>query len=142
VNDGGDATDLGVEVPEDSEGLYRLETHSTGGDCGSANLVAHSANIRVSVPDPDLTVSIGGEVRVLINGIPWILGGVDVWAYNNLSGEAYHTSTDVDGTYGFSNIPPGTYTIYSEIWIGAWLRFATTTVVAYDDVDGVNLLLL
>jgi hypothetical protein len=142
VNDGGDATDLGVEVPEDSQGLYRLETHSAGSDCGSADLVAHSANIRVLVPDPDLTVSISGEVRVLINGIPWTLGGVHVWAYNNLSGEVYHTSTDIDGTYGFSNIPPGTYTIYSEIWVGAWLRFATTTIVAYDDVDGVNLLLL
>jgi hypothetical protein len=137
-DDDWDATNLDVHVPEGSEGLYRVETHSGSGDCGSTDLVAHSANILVSVPD--LSVSLSGDVWVLVGGVPWTLRGVDVWAYSG--GEVYHASTDLDGTYTFSSIPPGIYTIYAEAWIGAWLRSATTTAVAYDDLDGVDLFLL
>jgi hypothetical protein len=89
------------------------------------------------------TASIGGGVRVLVNGIPQALHGVDVWAYSQ-GGEVFHTITIQDGLYHFYNIPPGTYTIYSEIWIGGGLRFATTTVVVGADQRnyGVNLFLL
>jgi len=140
VDDGGDAADLGFGIPEGSEGLYRLETHAGTGDCGSMDLIARSADIRVLAP-PANSISISGEVRVLVSGIPWTLQGVDVRAIS-VSGEVYHAVTASDGTYEFYSIPQGTYTIYAETWIGSWLRFATTTVLAYTDLDGVNLLLL
>jgi hypothetical protein len=78
------------------------------------------------------TASVGGAVRVLVSGIPQALQGVDVWAYSQ-GGEVYHTVTIHDGSYHFYNIQPGTYTIYSEIWIGGGLRFATKTVVVVAD---------
>ncbi len=59
------------------------------------------------------TVEVEGSTR----------GGVDVWAYDEGAGTTYHTVTldggdDLfpEGTYHFYNIPPGTYTIYSECW--------------------------
>ncbi len=87
--------------------------------------------------------SIGGGVRVLVSGIPQKLQGVDVWAYSP-GGEVYHTVTIQDSTYHFYNIPPGTYTVYSEIWIGGGLRFATTMIVvgANERNYGVDLFLL
>ncbi len=89
------------------------------------------------------TASIGGEVRVLVSGIPQTLQGVDVWAYSQ-GGEVYHTVTIQDGTYHFYNVPPDVYTIYSEVWIGGGLRFATTTVTvgANERNYNVNLFLL
>jgi hypothetical protein len=56
----------------------------------------------------------------------------------------FHTVTIQDSTYHFYNIPPGTYTIYSEIWIGGGARFVTTTVTvgANERNYGVNLFLL
>jgi hypothetical protein len=96
------------------------------------------------VPPPIAgTASITGEVRVLVGGIPQRLQGVDVWAYSP-GGETYHTVTIQNGAYGFYNVPPGTYTIYSEIWMGNGLRFATTTVAVGADERryGINLFLL
>jgi len=96
------------------------------------------------IPDDESgTASIGGEVRVLVGGIPQTLQGVDVWAYSP-GGEVYHTVTIQDGSYHFYNITPGTYTIYSEIWIGGGLRsVATTVTVASDERNySVNLFLL
>jgi hypothetical protein len=89
------------------------------------------------------TASVGGEVRVLVSGIPQTLQGVDVWAYSP-GGGVRHTVTIQDGTYHFYNIPPGVYTIYSEIWIGGGLRFAmaTVTVGAGERNYGVGLFLL
>jgi hypothetical protein len=139
VDGGGDAAGLGLGIPAGSQGLYRLETHSGSGDCGSTDLVAHSADIRVLAP-PSNSVSISGEVRVLVSGIPVTFQGVDVWAYG--LGEVYHTVTAPDGTYEFYSIPRGIYTIYAETWIGSWLRFASTTEAVYNDRDDVNLLLL
>jgi hypothetical protein len=140
VDDGGDAADLDLEIPPESAGQYRLETHSDTGGCGSTDLVARSAEIRVR-PAPFNSISISGQVRVLVSGIPLTLEGVDVQAIG-LGGDVYHAATASDGTYEFYSIPQGTYTIYAETWIGAWLRFATATVLAYTDLDGVNLLLL
>jgi len=94
-------------------------------------------------PEEPGTASIGGEVRVLVSGIPRTLQGVDVWAYSP-GGQSYHTATIQDGTYHFYNVPPGSYTIYSEVWIGGGLRFATTTVMVGADERnyGVDLFLL
>jgi hypothetical protein len=96
------------------------------------------------IPEPvPGTASIGGDVRVLVGGIPRTLQGVDVWAYSP-GGQVYHTVTIQDGTYHFYNILPGTYTIYSEMWIGGGGRFATTTLTLGADERNynVNLFLL
>jgi len=96
------------------------------------------------VPPPIAgTASITGGVRVLVGGVPRTLQGVDVWAYSP-GGETYHTVTIQNGTYGFYNVPPGTYTIYSEVWVGGEPRFATATVIVGADErrTGVNLFLL
>jgi len=95
------------------------------------------------IPDEEAgTASIGGGVQVLAGGFLQTLQGVDVWAYSR-GGEVYSTVTIHDGTYHFYNIPPGVYTIYSEMWIGGGLRFATTTVTvaAGERNYGVNLIL-
>jgi len=94
-------------------------------------------------PEPEAgQASVSGEVRVLVEGIPKTLQGVDVWAYSQGSEGFYHTTTIQDGTY-YLNVEPGTYTIYSEIWVGGELRFATTTItVEADQQYTVNLFLL
>ena len=96
------------------------------------------------IPQPVAgTASVGGDVRVLVGGIPRTLQGVDVWAYSP-GGRVYHTVTIQDGTYRFYNVPPGAYTVYSEMWIGGGGRFATTTLTLGADERNynVNLFLL
>lgn len=134
-----DAASLDFDVPVGSLGVYRLETHLNGGDCGAADLVARSAEIRVATPPR--SVSVRGETWVLAGGVPWTFPGVDVWAYGP-GGEVYHAFTTEDGAYFFQSLPPGTYRIYAEIWIGGWLRFATKTVEASEGEYTVNLFLL
>ncbi|RLC75178.1 MAG: hypothetical protein DRI81_12540, partial [Chloroflexi bacterium] len=73
------------------------------------------------------TASIGGDVRVLIGGIPQSMQGVEVWAYAQ-GGEVYHTATIHDGTYHFYNVPPGIYHIYAEVWVSGSQRSTMTTV--------------
>ena len=92
--------------------------------------------------EPD-KAAIGGEIRVLVGGIPKTLQGVKVWAYSQ-GGEMYHTSTIQDGTYHFYNIEPGTYTVYSEIWLQGELHYSMTTVTVDSGEQDytVNLLLL
>lgn len=52
------AEDVEFTVPNYSEGLYRLETHpSGGGGCGAADLVAYSAEIRAIPALTDLVIS-------------------------------------------------------------------------------------
>ena len=57
VDAGGDAFDLDFGVPADSRGVYRMETHTGGGECGSENLIAYSAPISVVVLPPDLAIA-------------------------------------------------------------------------------------
>jgi len=121
-------------------------THDEDYDCTYFYLDALECEVCTEWPVPDPvpdTASIGGEVRVLVNGIPQALQGVDVWAYSP-GGAVHHTVTIHDGTYHFYNVPPGVYTIYSEIWIGGGLRFVTTTVTvgANERNYGVHLFLL
>jgi hypothetical protein len=53
----GNALDLAFEVPADSAGYYRLETHSSPSSCGDAGtLVAYSADIYILPQPPDLRV--------------------------------------------------------------------------------------
>jgi hypothetical protein len=93
--------------------------------------------------DVDGTASFGGDVRVLVGGIPQRMQGVDVWAYSQ-GGEVYHTTTIHDSTYHFYNVPAGTYTIYAEVWIGGGLRVTTTsvTVIVNERNYDVNMFLL
>ncbi len=52
-----DALDLPVQIPLDSIGFYRLESHTGSGTCGnSATLVAYSADLYVRPVQPDLIV--------------------------------------------------------------------------------------
>jgi hypothetical protein len=60
---------------------------------------------------------------------------MDVWAYSSDANTTYHTvSLDggddlfPQGTYHFYNIPPGTYTIYSESWDSGLLLWDMKTV--------------
>jgi hypothetical protein len=83
---------------------------------------------------------IGGELWVWVRGIPQNRPGVDVWAYSQSTGKAYHTFTTGEGQYVFYNIEPGTYTIYSEVWVSGGLYFAIQTVTVStgdirEDVD-------
>lgn len=58
VDDGGDATGLEFTVPDESDGLYQLETHpKDGGGCGAGDLVAYSAQIHAIPALPELTIA-------------------------------------------------------------------------------------
>jgi hypothetical protein len=96
------------------------------------------------VPPLDPTkVSIGGQALVFINGWWTERQGVNVWAYGQ-EGGSHHTVTIQDGSYYFYNIPPGTYRIYAEVWIGergqpgSVLRYSHPLTVRAD-VQGTNI---
>ncbi len=95
-------------------------------------------------PEPEAgTATFGGKITTLGEyNIPRTLVGADVWAYAQ-GGDVYKTQSIHDGTYRFYNMPPGTYQIYAEAWVGGTLRIASTsiTVEAGDDIDYLNLLL-
>jgi len=57
VDASGNAVDLSYPVPADNEGLYRVESHSSGGECGLGDLIAYSAPISVVVLPPDLSIA-------------------------------------------------------------------------------------
>jgi hypothetical protein len=87
--------------------------------------------------------TIGGLVTTRgENNVPTAMPGTEVWAYSQgtsvLRAQAIH-----DGTYGFYNVPPGTYVIYAEAWVGGELRTVSTsvTVTADERRTNVNLLL-
>jgi hypothetical protein len=92
--------------------------------------------------DPNMA-SISGEVRVVVEGIPQTRPGIRVWAYRQ-GGQVYETVTIQNGTYLFHNVPPGTYTLYSEDWVSGGLYFTTeqVTVVADERNYDVHLSLL
>ena len=93
-------------------------------------------------PEPEEgTASFGGLVTALgEQNIFTILPGAHVWAYAQ-GGEPHQTQSIHDGSYRFYNMPPGTYYIYAEEWVGGTLRIASTTVTVEvgDDVDNLNL---
>ncbi len=88
------------------------------------------------------TASIGGLIEVLLGQRPTLMPGIQVWAYA-AGGEIYRTQTIHDSTYHFYNVPPGTYTLYAEVWIADVLYTGTTevTVVADERNYGVDMLL-
>jgi regulation of enolase protein 1 (concanavalin A-like superfamily) len=78
------------------------------------------------------TSSFGGLIEVLLAGVPTKMPGTQVWA-SRVGGELYRTQTIHDSTYHFYNVPPGTYVIYAEVWVGGYLYTSTTEVEASAD---------
>jgi hypothetical protein len=93
-------------------------------------------------PNEPGTASIGGLVEVWFGGTPARLPGIPVWLFAG-GGTLHHTTTIHDGTYHFYNVPPGTYTVYAEVWVGGILYsgIVEVGVVADQRDDDVNLLL-
>ena len=63
-----------------------------------------------------------------------LMPGVTVWAYS-AGGEVYQTLSINEGEaiYRFYNIPPGTYTIYAQTWVGGVLFSDSATVTVVSD---------
>jgi len=72
----------------------------------------------VPAPSPGTGI-LWGNLRVKRGtGTPVQMPGVPVWLYAQ-SGEFFVTTSIHDSTYHFYNVPPGIYTLYSEVWIGS-----------------------
>jgi hypothetical protein len=124
--------------------VYFYATHDNDADGTFFYLDNLSCGVCTYWPIPEDepgTASIGGLVRTIIGGVPRLLTGVDVWAYSQ-GGEIYHTRSIHDGTYHFYNIPPGTYTVYSQAWVSGQLRWDVTTVTVVPDERNYNVNLL
>ncbi len=126
--------------------LYFYATHDQDFYGTFFYLDALECNVCKFCPIPDDepgTASIGGLVRTLMGGVPQPLVGVEVWAYTR-GGEVLYTRSIQDGTYHFYNVPPGTYYIYAQAWVGGELRTDTSTVTVVADERNykVDLLLL
>jgi hypothetical protein len=80
----------------------------------------------VPAPVPG-TATIGGLVEVLLARKPTKMPGIQLWAFAP-GGELYRTKTIHDSTYHFYNVPPGTYTIYAEVWFENILYTGTVEV--------------
>jgi hypothetical protein len=81
-------------------------------------------------------------VEVLLAGTPTKMPGIKVQAFAP-GGELLRSQSIHNSTYHFYNIPPGTYVIYAEVWVGGHLYTATTEAeVSADERNySVNLLL-
>jgi hypothetical protein len=102
-------------------------------------------NVCKELPIPDVepgTASFGGLVRGMTGAVPQVLTGVRVVAYS-YGGQVYRTLSIHDGTYHFYNVPPGTYVIYAQTWVGGYLLVdsSSVTVVADERNYSVHLLL-
>jgi regulation of enolase protein 1 (concanavalin A-like superfamily) len=93
-------------------------------------------------PDLPDTASFGGLIEVLLNARPTKMPGIQVWAFAP-GGVLFSTKTIHDSTYHFYNVPPGTYTIYAEVWTDGILYSSTmeVTVVTNERNYGVDMLL-
>ena len=83
--------------------------------------------------DPD-KATVGGNLRVWMEGKLNEMVGVTVWAYRTDGGECRPgenlcvTTSIHDSTYHFYNIEPGAYVIYSETVVGTQLKFDSEAV--------------
>jgi hypothetical protein len=98
--------------------------------------------------DPE-KATVGGDVRVLLEGRPTEMEGVTVWAYRTDGGDCRPgeplcvTYSIHDSTYHFYNIEPGPYAIFAEVWVGSlsYTDLRTLTLAAGDVIEGEDLLL-
>jgi hypothetical protein len=104
-----------------------------------------SVEICTTVPTPTVAAdmaTLSGDLRVLVGQTPAQAPNTLVWIYNEgEDGELYTTYSIHDSTYHFYNIPPGTYTIYSEVWVGDLLYFTVETITLPAGVTDHDLLL-
>lgn len=113
VNHEGDATDVGFTIPKDSKGMYRLETHpSGGGGCGAGDPVARSADIRVRDTPPNLVISIA-EPMTVCAGIPFTVTAEIDNPTPGRTDEAF----DVDFYVDPESIPPWSPIGASKQWL-------------------------
>ena len=158
VDSDGDLMDLPIEIPENSAGYYRLETHSGAASCeppGSAcNAIACSDDILVIPSPPDLLIqSINGPTEVQ----PGTLFTMSVVVKNNSFGYTDETF-DIDfyldpgGEPAPGNIgvikqwiagidPMESVTVNTLMWLGdigtheIWARVDTSNYVEETDED-------
>ena len=89
-----------------------------------------SVAVCTTVPTPTIQVdmaTLSGDLWVSVGGSLASAPGTPIWAYTD-GGQLYTTYAIHDSTYHFYNLPPGTYHIYSEVWIGELLYFITETI--------------
>ncbi|UCC62244.1 MAG: hypothetical protein JSV36_15910 [Anaerolineae bacterium] len=67
--------------------------------------------------------------------------GTLVWAYRVGVDQLFMTYSIHDSTYHFYNIPPGTYTVFSEVWVGENLHYTLDTVNLPEGETAHNLVL-
>jgi hypothetical protein len=87
------------------------------------------------------TASFGGLVRGMTGAVPEVLTGVRVVAYS-YGGQVHRTLSIHDGTYHFYNVPPGTYIIYAQAWVGGYLLVDSSSVTVVTNERNYNVPLL
>jgi hypothetical protein len=149
------AKNLLFTVPDDSEGLYRLETHPRGGGgCGAGDLVAYSADIWVIPALPDLTIASFTLPPTICPRTVFTMSAV----VQNLAKGSTDEAFDVDFYTGTVGSPPqspiglvkqwvagisreGAVTVNAVMWVGSpgthtiWARADTSDYVAEDYED-------
>jgi regulation of enolase protein 1 (concanavalin A-like superfamily) len=123
--------------------FYGVHDGQAPGTCFYMDDVRFDICTTQPIPEPvPSTASIGGLIQVLLHARPTKMPGIQVWAFAP-GGALYRTKTIHDSTYHFYNVPPGTYTIYAEVWTDGILYSGTTevTVVSDERNYGVDMLL-
>jgi hypothetical protein len=135
---------------------FRLEVPNAGGQGDSRFYVDQvrydiCTTVQPPEPEPDKVQRLGGRVRVVLEGRPTEMAGIDVWATQLPDGttppeelQVYTTTSLHDSNYHFFNLNPGRYRIYAEVWVSGNLYSAATTITvqAGDVVTNINLNLL
>jgi len=155
----GDALDIDVQIPQDSDGYYRLETHTgshvDGSHCGDPlTLVAHSADLLAIPALPDLVIdsfSVPDEVRpstvftmsvTVVNLTPGATDSIfDIDFYVDPDGEPPPGRIGVVKQWCSGLDAYGTTVITTVMWLettGAhevWARVDTTDYVEEENED-------
>ncbi|MFQ5611021.1 MAG: TadE/TadG family type IV pilus assembly protein [Anaerolineae bacterium] len=104
-----------------------------------ANLYLDNINFVVctTAPEPEQDPTkgtFGGIVRVPAEGTLVPKEGVDVWAYQ-VNGPLFKTYSVQNGKYGFYNIPPGTYIVFTQYQVGSTIYQKTISVEVVANVQ-------
>jgi len=145
----GDVTGISFEIPEDSEGIYRFETHSGSGACGDGtDLEAYSGEVRIQAALPDLTItSFNAPNTICPQSLFTVTADI-----SNLTGGSTDATFEVDfyvdpaqappqrpvgeDKQWISGIGPGdTTAVNAVMWVGSvgehtiWVKVDTSDVV-------------